>query len=66
MLTRTAKTDTAQLLSWLDGVAISTGIAIDSWRFRHGSPDDVQMSVDALYAIWEELKSRGLTDPDRL
>lgn len=63
MLTRVKKTDTDQLLQWLIGVATSTEIAVESWRFRNGSPADVQMSVDALHAIWEEIKARGLTGP---
>lgn len=59
MVSRASRTETGQLLSWLDTSVISLGSAADNWRYHNGSKEDVDMCIDALYTIWNELQTRG-------
>lgn len=59
MVRRATRTETGQLLSWLDTSIISLGSAADNWRYHDGSKEDVDMCIDALYVIWNELQTRG-------
>jgi hypothetical protein len=59
---RVGKVQTEQLLTWLDTTIIGLGISVDNWRYHNAAPGDVELSIEAIYAIWQELRSRGLTD----
>lgn len=59
MVGRASRTETGQLLSWLDTTTISLGSAVDSWRYHNAPKEDVDMCIDALYVIWNELQTRG-------
>jgi hypothetical protein len=63
---RVGKVPTADLLAWLDTTVIGIGVSVDNWRF-HGAPAaDVTLSLEAIYAIWDELLRRGVDRPVRL
>jgi hypothetical protein len=55
---RIKKLDTPSLLSWVDVTIMNFGASFDAWRFKDQSIDDVQEALDALVALWEEIKSR--------
>lgn len=57
---RTSKVSTEQLLLWLDTTAMGTSMSLESWR-KGGDAGEVDLALDALNAIWEELKKRLLT-----
>lgn len=59
MLKRLQKTETSQLLSWMDTTLMALGQASDNWRFHGAEAGEVTLCLNAMYAIWEELQVRG-------
>jgi hypothetical protein len=49
---------TADLKSHLSSIIMSLGVAGDLWLYHDASPADVQISLDALNAVWSELERR--------
>lgn len=55
---RIKRLDTPSLLSWVDTTVMHFGASFDAWRYKDQPIEDVQDSLDALVALWEEIKSR--------
>jgi hypothetical protein len=55
---RISNADYPSLLSWFDNSVMGLGQSFDRWRF-HGDPiEEVERHLDALQALFDEIKER--------
>lgn len=57
---RVSKTDTSELVIWMDTALMGLNMQFDSWRAHKGDPSLISESLTVLSSIWEELNSRQI------
>jgi len=58
-LKRAESVDTQQLREYLDSSVVALHQAVDQWRYHKGQPEDVNLCLDAIIAMWSVLESRA-------
>lgn len=56
---RASSVNDEQLKSYLDSSLVALHQAVDQWRYRNGSKEDVDLCLDAIIAMWNVLDSRS-------
>jgi hypothetical protein len=56
---RASRMSTHDLHLWCDSLIMNLGRTYDSWNKDAAEPEDVDMLLDSINALWKELKSRG-------
>lgn len=51
--------ETQSIMTWWDTCHMNLGAAFDRWRYHGGPWEEVQENMDALNAIWSEIRTRS-------